>query len=314
MDGNTRDDLSVSGQTTCMLKHLIKSAQVALFFSVILIVVLSGCSGRSDSNTTILKSIDDNIKKSTTTIYAGAERLLKELEEKTMDSATHRRANIWYPKALHIWETATGFNQYLDGLKSAIKDETNNPVINKAEELEKKFYSFQDALLTIDRDIDSIFRTSLLSFDESSKPNDGHIGKTFNNALGLEAKIMLGELQMIAGTNASRIIQFCNNKVGAVDGWAFFSTYGAFVGQSTTIAQEGESVEITAGLGQFNQKSKPIVIVEGKEVSVGDDGIARYAIIAGKRGKHKINVQVKYTNQETGLPDTVEKRIEYTVR
>jgi gliding motility-associated protein GldM len=75
----------------------------------------------------------------------------------------------------------------------------------------------------------------------------------------------------------------------------------------------GQELEVTAGLGAFSKKAKPQIFIDGAVSEVGDDGIARKQVPTRGLGTHPVNVRIIYTNQETGLPDTVDKKIEYTV-
>jgi hypothetical protein len=172
-------------------------------------------------------------------------------------------------------------------------------------------------LKAIDPGIDTLFDKMILPaeyFDSSGNRKKGYIAETFKKASGVEATAMLSNLQQIARTIENRMVQFCHNKIGETDcgGWYFGSS--PIVIQSSSVVQGGETIEIVAGVGKYGVRGpSPIIIINGKAVEIGDDGTARYAIVAGKEGEHVVPVKIEYTD-EFGTRGIYEKQIRYKVR
>src|SRR5688500_16286041 len=81
------------------------------------------------------KTVTKSLENTNTTVYASTETLLKSLEEKTKDSASSRRANIWYPKAKQVQELSGGMYSFIQKLKEDILVEAGADLKNP----DKKF-------------------------------------------------------------------------------------------------------------------------------------------------------------------------------
>lgn len=297
-------------QNHMSMKHLMKSSYVVLFV-VVTFVALISCS---DSNNALLKSVDKGLRDANFSIYVNTESRLHSLEDKTKDSATVRRASLLYPKALEIQTITKGYYDYLDSLKSLMVDQSGNPLKIRAEELENRFYSFYARLLSVSPQLDSAFRQTLYSgeYFDSVNPKSRYIAGVFTNTSGVETTVMLTNFQQMARTIESRMVYFFESRMTTAG--CVWDPYFALVTQNSTVVQEGETIEITAGLGTYSRDGKPVIIIDGKELSVGESGLARYTIKAGKRGKHKVRVQINYIDGYSGEPVATTKQIEYTVR
>jgi gliding motility-associated protein GldM len=74
----------------------------------------------------------------------------------------------------------------------------------------------------------------------------------------------------------------------------------------------GEEIEITAGVGAFNDQAKPTISIGGGGVPLNVDGVAIKKIKAGGPGEYPINVTIGYT-KPSGEKETVNRTIKYTV-
>jgi gliding motility-associated protein GldM len=255
------------------------------------------------------------------------------LEQKTHDSATAKKANIWYPKALEVQADAKFVYNYIQSLKNSILtkadgDSTNPDKSFKEDNLDiatrmmvdkgggktllKKLGDFKTAVLGIDHAIDSAFSTSL-PIDLTTPKNKGN--KSWENVYfhmvpTVAALTILSKFQNDVKTSENRIVQFCHNKVGEVA--VRFDTYAAIVGQNSTYLMPGQQLEITAGVGAFSTGAKPVINIGGQSITVGSEGTAKQLLPGGTIGKHTVPVKIQYKDQD-GTLQTITKDIEYTV-
>ncbi|MEI9934184.1 MAG: hypothetical protein WDM71_04895 [Ferruginibacter sp.] len=69
---------------------------------------------------------------------------------------------------------------------------------------------------------------------------------------------------------------------------------------------------ISAGVGAFNDASKPDITIDGAHVDLNNDGVAEKDITASGTGNQKVHVVINYTKPD-GTKDQLTKDIEYTV-
>jgi gliding motility-associated protein GldM len=174
---------------------------------------------------------------------------------------------------------------------------------------------YRDAILKVDPSIDSAFHTSLpINLDKPK--SDNRAGKTWEGAYfhmvpAIAGLTILSKFQNDVKTTENRVVQHCHNKVGEVS--VVFDSYGAIVGQSSNYLMPGQDIEINAGVGAFSKKAQPIIVIGGSTVAIGEDGAAHTKMAGGGIGEHSIPVQVTFTNQETGKPQTITQVVKYTV-
>src|SRR5262245_18378460 len=66
------------------------------------------------------KTVNRSLENTNETVNHSTEAILASLQEKTLDSATSKRANIWYPHAQSIQEKSKVLFTYIQGLKDRI--------------------------------------------------------------------------------------------------------------------------------------------------------------------------------------------------
>ena len=85
------------------------------------------------------------------------------------------------------------------------------------------------------------------------------------------------------------------------------------VGQNSTIFQNGEKLEITAGVGLFKRAVELEIRINGMNVPVDASGIAFFQFpVSGEPGKHFVPVEISCLDRE-GQKLLISKNVEYTV-
>ncbi len=82
---------------------------------------------------------------------------------------------------------------------------------------------------------------------------------------------------------------------------------------NSSCVKAGDIIEINAGVGSFSVQSQPKFTIDGKLISVNENGIMVYKfktpLIAGKYNKP---IKMEYTKPD-GTRELMTKNIEYTV-
>jgi hypothetical protein len=82
---------------------------------------------------------------------------------------------------------------------------------------------------------------------------------------------------------------------------------------SSSYVKAGQSVEVTAGIGQFTKVAKPHITIDGKEGKLDDGGVAVYTFSAkGKPGKYQVPVIIEFYNPD-GTLATLTRQLEYVI-
>ena len=148
------------------------------------------------------KTVNKSLETTNETVNHSTETILASLEEKTKDSATAKRANVWLPKAANANQLSKDLFTYIQGLKDQIlKEAGGDPkdptkkfkednldvatriMIEKGQgqELLKRLTNYKKAILGLDPAIDSAFKADLpISLDKPK--SDTKAGKTWEGA------------------------------------------------------------------------------------------------------------------------------------
>jgi gliding motility-associated protein GldM len=282
------------------------------------------------------KTVNKSLENTNSTIDKSTSTIMKSLQDKMSDPTTAAKAQIWYPKAASAQKISTEVYNKIQQLKDRILKEANGDpndpnkrfkednldiatriMISKGEgpKLLQMLSDYKKNLLGIDPAIDSAFKTTLpINLDKpSSKSRSGKTweGAYFHMVPVVAALTILSKFQMDVKTSENRVVQFCHNKVGEVI--VRYDTYAAFAETNSSYVMPGDEMQITAGVGAFSKAAQPTVSIDGQNVPLDIDGAAHRKVNAATSlGKHTVNVNVSFTDQE-GKLQTISKPIEYTV-
>jgi len=282
------------------LRTLIRLAFVTLLFS----------SCKSNNDKTTINSLLGGLHNSEQVINKSNELSLYSLKNKLADPATSERASVWFPRALEIQALSSKIYDYIDSLKQ------------KEKMTRKGSYELLDKLLKYDKDVKSIdpLIESISSIDieiESLKAEKERYSRFYNryfkNASALNTTAILSRIQNDKRLLENKVISFCNNQVGMVDGPGFYTAYSAILGQNSTILKPGEALVITAGLGEFTGKPKTRILIGGTAVPLNESGYAIYKVRVNKLGKHSIPVTISFFNPITSKEEEFSRNVQYTV-
>jgi hypothetical protein len=256
----------------------------------------------------VIASLDNSTK----TISFTSTDLLRAIKEKRDKPTLENRATIWYEKASRIHELSDSLYHYLMSLEKT--GSTRETEIN---ELANRLIDYKNAVAVVDKRIQEIlsslplFKAELL--DKNGRENPASNRNLMKASDKNAQSLLLAKFRNDTRVTENQLINYCFHQIQPYDE-GYYTSYSAIVAQSNSIAEAGEMIEITAGLGSFSKAAKPEIFINGNSVPLNDEGYARYKTSAPiLPGKHKIPVLIKFFDQD-GKENTIERTVSYTVR
>lgn len=151
----------------------------------------------------------------------------------------------------------------------------------------------------------------------SEVQRDIYFNKWLDNNLrgssALMTMVVLNKLKNDLFYTRVLLMDYCNSKVGFLDGSCMYDKISAITVLSSSYVKRGETIEVTAGTAEFSIKRKPGVSIFGREIKLDDQGVASYKFKAtGRTGKHIVPVKIKFLWKD-GRPGNVTRNLEYTI-
>jgi gliding motility-associated protein GldM len=125
------------------------------------------------------------------------------------------------------------------------------------------------------------------------------------------ALTMLSKFQNDVKNTENEVATFCANQVGSVK--IIYDKFVPLVSTNSSYFMPGEEMEIQAGLGAFNASVKPQVFIDGKPLTVSEQGVAETKFNVGGTGSRSMTVTVKYVDPSSGETKETTKKVDYTV-
>lgn len=282
------------------------------------------------------KTVNRSIDNANGTLTANNNTIYASLAEKLIDGKTKAKAEIWAPNAAKAQALAKKSYDYIETLKVKVKDyggfkpgakdsigwESNldaaTRLMDKEKEgdkLKKELENFKAQILAIDPAIAKEFSNKLpidLSIPKSQAGNNKLDFTTayFHMTPGIAAVTILNKFQNDIKNSENQVVTYCHNQIDAVA--VRFDKYGFVGGLNSTYIMPGEKVQVNVGLGATSSAAQPTVIVNGRNISLDAEGLAKAEFEGGGTGTHTVDVVIKYINQE-GIAMTIPKKLTYTV-
>jgi gliding motility-associated protein GldM len=283
------------------------------------------------------KTVENSLTKSNNTLTTASGQVYDGLQASLDDPKTRDKAAIWKPKADQVKALSDKLSVQIESLKDRVKKESGfNPekgdtanwynnldaatrIMDKegeGEKLRMALEQYKKDILAIDPDIAKEFATSLPINTEQPRSESGNTNQTWTTAYfhmtpGIAAVTILSKFQNDVKNSENKVASFCLKQIGAVK--VIYDKFEPMVGTSSTYLMPGEQMEVKAGLGAFNASVKPTVTIDGRPIPVSENGVAETKFSAGGSGAHKMHVQVKYVDPNTGETKTLDKDVAYTV-
>lgn len=299
--------------------------------------MLAGCQPKE--NTEQLKAINMSLEKSNDFIKNAANHVLMEMEEKTHRPEYKAKANLWFPVMKKVEANTDTLLEIIEKLKGEVVKQSgtlklDNVVIlsllNNLASFKNNFPAYVNIIDSsewpnpykcLKRDCENIRKSIplLQGYPEVSntEQSNDYINKWLVNNLrgssALMTMVVLNKLKNDLLYTRSILMDHISMQVGCVDGPGSYDAYYAIAVLNSSYVKRGQTIEVTAGMGAFSFGRRPRVIIAGNEVKLDDGAKAVHRFKAdGKPGKHRLKVNIEFTNAEGSL-DSMNQTLEYEI-
>lgn len=264
------------------------------------------------------KTVDSSLMTSSTNLNVSTNATFKSLSDKMADQKTAEQAKIWYPKADSAMKYTKILNDYIEGLKIALRKaagskdgqtdfkednlEASTRMFEKNGEgkvLQQKLMDYKRDILAIDPKISTEFATSFpvnsngITDKKTGKEKDFTLSY-FHMTPTVAALTMLSKFQNNIKNAENQVVTFCHSKVGAVE--YVYDQFKTIIGTSSTYLMPGEDMTVTAGIGSFSKSAAPTITINGQSQPADADGVAIKTFKVG--GSGSVHVVVDYTKPD----------------
>lgn len=299
------------------MRQIALMPKFSIFLSSFILLLFSffsffGCSRTSKKDNSTVKFLQESIENSSKTLRQCTESHLKLLEDKTLLPETKERADLWLAKAINIKRSSA---KTIEIIKLFLKKRKID--YSAAENIFIQISHYIDSINNIDPNIKQrLLYDKFASSMESYKKLKAKEFYTlyFKGVDSSTTSAVLSKIQNDIFLIETRLIKFCLDQVGMVDGYGFYSFYSGIIGQNSTIFKPGDFLEIRAGIGAFSWSAQPKIKFGDKLMPLEDGATATYrSIVPERSGKYTVPVSISYFNQVTGHEELMKVDIEYTV-
>src|SRR5690606_15556829 len=282
------------------------------------------------------KTVNTSITSANETLTLNSNTIYQSFDAKLAEEKTKAKAAIWKPKADEVQALTNTMYNRLEDLKNQLRKEAgykedkgeesfNISNIDAASRLFEKqgegekllaeLTTFKNDILQVDPEIKAEFENKLPINLEIPPSQTGAKSQTWSQAYfhmtpAIAALTILSKFQNDVKNAENQIITFCHNKIGEVT--VRFDKFGFVGGLSSTYLMPGENLKVYAGVGATSSAAAPQVTINGRAVSLNSDGLAEVEIPGGGTGAHKVNVSIRYVDQD-GQQQTINKVLDYAV-
>jgi len=318
------------------------------FYLAVIVLLLVGC--RERENVSQLKAINQGLELSNVIIRDDCKLIYQAMREKQKDPTTAMSAERWMPMMEKICGHTDSILAKIESFKSILLKETdslrgqNAPVMKVLSEQNGMGYDLLNKIAVFKDSVPAIFKTNEFSADISSLYTylnidiirlsaiapllpgfAGNLGKieraeyikkwmseNLAGSSSMMVMIMLNKIENEMLAIKKSLTEYCYSHCNVV----MFCGYNALspvACLSSSYVKQGQAIEVTAGIGLFNNATKPRVTINGKEIGLNENATAVYRFTAnGKPGKHRVPIKIEFTKPD-GSQETIGKICEYII-
>lgn len=289
----------------------------------------AGCAAESEDRTTAMLSITDGIESSNSELERYTKFVYDVMEEKLHSPPTQEKAAMVFPKAKAIRDHSRRVILCLDSFlyqKESAQDfdatqkdnAAGTTLLQKAhvQTLATVFLRYADAVRGVAPEVAEFINRNVESPNPllTSSPKDSfyrHVLRALQSLSAVDRTAFLKHLKNVVLKNENRLVNFLNEQV--TDHTHHYDIFEAIVAQNAKVLERGDSLEITAGVGNFDTRQKPVIKINGEAVPLNSwGGAVKKMNLSNKRGTHSVPVQIRYTDRD-GKEQERTFNVEYTV-
>lgn len=301
--------------------------------------LLAGCRRREDIDR--LKIINQGLENANRTIQEDNKALGEALKNRVRTPRTHYPGTIWEPRGNRIRREADSIVTMIENLKGDLLKQTDSlrkedpsfirqlyVTDGPGNKLVERLAAFKDSIPAVFKGDPSLeyayIQSNILAMhakaplmygysDSLNKDQRMQFIKNWRerNFLGSSsamALLVLNKIEHELLSTTKMFLDFCLSKT-VVHTCGF---NGVAILNSSYVKQ-GQSIEVTAGIGDFDTAEAPRISIDGKEIALGNDGAAVHRFAAkGKPGKYKIRVEFEFAKRD-GTTEHVYKDLKYII-
>jgi hypothetical protein len=268
-------------------------------FPAIMIAMLISC--RQQENKGQLSFINKSLEFSNGVIEDGSKGFIMEMEDMAKEPETSEQASRWLSVMKRIKNQADSIKLVIQNLKKEIIEQSDSlkkdypGVIKALYEQEGRgcfllnsIVDFKDSIPAIlNVRVDNSYTGQILKtipllpdyLDSLEiKQRAEYVRKWLKNnfagSTSIMAVIVLSKLENDIVTTEYELMNYCNNKIGMLDGKAMYDKFQAVAVLSSSYVKAGQQIEVTAGVGSFSEAMKPSITINGREIKLNEDAAA----------------------------------------
>lgn len=319
--------------------------RILLFFTTA-ILLLAACR---QQNANQLKAINECLQTSNAVIEEDNKLYYQTIAEKLKDPLTHRDAEIWEPGATVVKRHVDSITLLIEDLRSKLLKQSdslrkaNAPIVEQLYETNGDGYVLLNKLTAFKESIPGIFKSNDFSdksylvtdlkqafgfipgtipllpgyTDSLSETQRGvykkkWVEESFAGSNSLLTMMRLNKIKSEVLVTERALVSYFISKI-PIALCGFTRQPHPFAIINSSYVKSGQSIEVTAGVLQFNPASRARVTINGKEIKLDDDDRAEFSFTAkGRPGKHIIPVTIDYYKRD-GTESRVRKDIQYII-
>jgi hypothetical protein len=133
----------------------------------------------------------------------------------------------------------------------------------------------------------------------------------FKNINAAGALTMLQKIENEVAIIENYLLEYFHNNT--VFNFCGYTALSAMATQSTSYCKGGDTIDIYAGIVQFTSAPGSVITIDGKQIPLDVDGVAKYTIKASDApGKHTVPITIRFIKPD-GSEVTLSKKIKYEV-
>lgn len=138
----------------------------------------------------------------------------------------------------------------------------------------------------------------------------GWLRSNFYQTPAIASLTIFNKLQSDIRSSEGQLSDYCINQLGKVK--FIYDKFAAVAAANTTYCMPGDPIEVSAGIGAFNDQAKPKISIGGAGIPLVDGMATKKMNAPTSPGEYSIPVNIQYTTPD-GQTKTENRVIKYTV-
>lgn len=291
------------------------------------------------------KTIDESFATSNKGLSTRSTKIINDFDDESIVKQFPEKVAIWKPRAQKIQELSDKLFNEIENIKAELKKESGQKVADgpfkeddleaatrmflngkagqtKGDQLYSSLSKYKEELVKIDNSLESQVK-SLPDFASIPKGHDENNAEYkamspaqkwstiyFHMTPTVAALAILSKFQNDIRNSQVQLIDFCFGSITKVP--LPPPTLSAVASANSSMLMTGDELVITAGLGAFQNETKPSVSIDGAGVPFVN-GQYTYKTTVSTPGEYTKRVNISYKDPGTGQTKTTTTEVKYKV-